>query len=261
LPKRVKVVAVMSAEDARGSEAWTPAPLVVIGCAHSGVRLIREALIGSGQIAWIDTPRLVSATEQIAGLWRAVDGRPAPKSLLAQRSIGGLLRTMVAGRLIDTGCRTWAVATEPMSRECLDLFALLLPTARFICVHRSCHDVVVSGGRSMEWELGGHATIDTLVTRFPTDPVTGWATYWAEQTEALISFEMGHRERCLRLRFEDLRDDRTSTESALASFLASPATLAQADVVPGEVPGWPGCLPSELRARVRALYRELGYES
>lgn len=250
----------MSVEDAVVSEAGTAGPLVIIGCAHSGVRLIREAVLGSGHIAWIDTPRLVSAAGQIAGLWQAVDGRPVSRSPLAQRSIGGLLRMMVTGRLIDTGCRTWAVAAEPMSLESLDLFALLLPAARFVCMYRSCHAVVVSGTRAIKWELGGHVAIDALVTRFPADPVTGWATYWAEQTEILASFEMAHGDRCLRLRFEDLSDDHARTESVLSSFLASPVNVTRPDVAPGAAPGWPGCLPARLSERVAALSRELGYE-
>jgi hypothetical protein len=234
-------------------------PLIVAGCAFAGVRTLREAVLACESMAWIDAPRFVHLGHQLAGLWTRIDGRP---NVSLQRSaIGALLNAMLIGRLAGSGARSWAAATEPAPSEGLDFFATLLPTARFICLHRRCDTVALSVVRARPWGISGAgATLDAYATKHPWNQATALTDYWATQTQALLAFEAAHADRCLRVRFEDIIADKTGVESRLAGFAGLPLRLQTADddVVTGSLPS--DQLPDGLLRRVNDLMEELKYE-
>jgi hypothetical protein len=237
-------------------------PVVVAGCAHSGVRVFREAMLACDRITWIDAPRLVHLGQQIAGLWSRVDARPGPSASVQRAAIGSLLRAMVLGRLATSGTRSWAVATEPAPREGLEFFAALFPAARFICLHRRCDAVAVSAVRARPWGISGAgASLDAFAKRHPGNQAAALAEYWDAQTRALLAFEAARPDRCLRVHFEDVSEDRARVESEVLRFTGMALKLRADpdDAGTGVLP--PDQMPEGLLGRVNELIGQLGYET
>jgi Sulfotransferase family len=243
------------------NESVSTGPVVVVGCAQSGVRVFREAILACDQITWIDAPRLVHLGRQISGLWSRVDARVGSSSSVQRTAIGSLLTSMVIGRLASSGTRSWAVATEPAPCEGLEFFAGLFTKARFICLHRRCDAVALSAVRARPWGISGAgASLDAFATRHPWNQAAALAEYWEAQTRALLAFEAAQPDRCLRVRLEDVSEDQAGVESEILRFTGLPLTLRTDpdDAGPGAFP--PDQLPEGLLSQVNELIEELGYD-
>ena len=118
--------------------------IVVLGSAHSGISLLRRALMARDDVVWIDAPGLVHLGHQVARVWSRVDGRPATSSALARKAIGAMLQSMILGRLALDGGGAWASTTAPSPREGVEFFSEMFPATRFLCLHRRCDQVIES---------------------------------------------------------------------------------------------------------------------
>jgi hypothetical protein len=209
---------------------------------------------------------------RIRSIWRRVEGRPGmAMSHLAAAAICRLVTAQVTTVLASSGQTRWCeLATAPA--DAAETFLQVFPHARFVCVHRSCLDVVRAGVRANPWGLQGQSLSPYLLT-YPGNSVAALAAYWANSAEQLIAFEKANPEAAHRVRYEDVavHPDRVLASVRAALGLGSaerdgafPAQAeAQADPdtastepeakVPTEM------IPEPLRQRISHLHAELGY--
>jgi protein-tyrosine sulfotransferase len=240
-------------------------PVIVVGSAQSGVALLRQALAAGGSVTWVDAPGLVHLGHQVARTSAMVQGRADGTSALARKAVSSLIQVLITARLAADGRPTWSATTVPEPQDGLEFFADMVPTARFVCLHRRWDTVVRSLLTARPWGIDPGTGFDRFTIRHPLSPAAAVAEYWAAHTAALAGFETAHPDRCLRVRYEDMLADPAGVSSLLQDF-----TGAQVDIVADEagalsargtavMPAAPEQVPVELMARVNDLMTGLGY--
>jgi len=114
------------------------------------------------------------------------------------------------------GKQRWCNKT-PSDLPFVDLFRLLWPEARFLCLHRHARDVAASCLEISQY--GFMRELAPFVMGSPTNTVAAMLRSWAEKTEKILDFERRWPERCLRLRYEDLVRQPGPTLAGVLDFL------------------------------------------
>jgi Sulfotransferase family len=207
----------------------------------------------------------------LAAAWQRIDGRTA-LSPLALASIRTLADTMATTILAQAGRRRWCETAyaEPASAE---IFLQAFPDARFVCLHRSCPDMVHTALRVSANALPRRPFAEYSAS-YPASRTAAIAAYWVQATERILQFEEEHRETCLRVRYEDLAGRPGPAADDIFAFLqldnGSPADqlwLAEGPGPPtdelrgpGHRPVIPaGQLPVPLQDDINGLLDRLGY--
>jgi protein-tyrosine sulfotransferase len=166
----------------------------------------------------------------------------------------------------------WCECAVP-ARAAAETFLGLFPGTRFVCLHREASQVIRAALARSPWGLAGQAYRPFIAAQ-PGSTVAALATYWIAHTEALLTFQADHPDKCLRVRFEDLTGAMGSTPAALNSFLGLAATgypglpspredyppVHHADAPPSAA--FPlEQLPPPVLAQVNGLLGQLGYPS
>ena len=192
-------------------------------------------------------------------------------SCLAAAAIRRLVMAQITAILASSGQPQWCeLATA--SPSAAETFLQVFPHARFVCVHRSCLDVVRAGVQANPWGLHGQGFTPFLLT-YPGNSVAALAAYWATSAEQLIAFERANQEATHRARYEDVA---THPDQALAAVQAAlriggresddalplqHGWLAEPAIAPAEpeakVPT--EMIPAPLRQRISHLHVQLGY--
>ena len=245
------------------------APIVVLATEYSGAGRLRSLLDDLPGVAFTAGTGILPLCEQAAAVWRTVDGQPdGPPSRLALTSARALADGIIVSLLARTGKRRWCEFCHAMP-DTAQTFALLYPGTRFVCLHRSCGNVIRAALDASPWGLADPALVP-FVRAYPISTTAALAAYWTAYTQSLLAFEAAHPSAVLRVRFEDLAEA-GQTAGAVASFLgaASPGdgtALALDDqgqldpvVAPvmADLPA--GLIPPVLLAQANDLQRQLGY--
>jgi protein-tyrosine sulfotransferase len=99
----------------------------------------------------------------------------------------------------------------------IDILQPLFPEAQYICLHRSCMDVVHS---CLEYcRLGYAGRLADFVSRRPDNIVDALIDSWCDRAQDLIAFERSNPGRCFRLRYEDVVSDPVGVAGRLFAFL------------------------------------------
>src|ERR1035441_8887252 len=104
--------------------------------------------------------------------------------------------------------------------RCAETFLQLYPSAKFICLHRRCPEVILAGVNANPWGLEDSA-FKSFTAGYPGNAVAAIAAYWAASTEPLLEFEQAHPGSCHRVRYEDLTSCPDQARAEIASFLPS----------------------------------------
>ena len=194
-----------------------------------------------------------------------------------RRTIDGLMSKFA----IERGVQVWC-EKSPGNLRYLDYLANAYPDALYICLYRSCHDVVRSC-LSLSRE-GFMSDLIPYVREQPGNLVAAMTLNWVEQNERLIRFELRNPWISVRVRYEDLVARPTSEVARLLDFLGLPPDsgivnrafsvphgsgggdskivtrdgITKASVSAVDELSWDGISPS-LRHRVNELSRILGY--
>jgi hypothetical protein len=221
-------------------------PVVVLACGYSGAARIQRLLARSPALACTSGTGLLPACAQAAAAWRQVDNRAGPLSSLAVSSIRAMASSMISIMLAEVGKPRWCeVCFSPPSVG--EAFLELYPQTQFLCLHRSCPDVVRAG---LDANPGaGHAAI---------------AAYWAERTESLLRFREAHPDACRQVRYEDLagRPVQEARETFAFLGLGEPAPVLAGEEADDPLAGVPlpaSHLPIPLADRINELQGRLGY--
>jgi hypothetical protein len=238
-------------------------PVIVLGYQHGGSRRLQQLLAADRSLACTAGIELLPACDQAAAAWRQADGRPdGPLSALAAASVRSMTAALITAALARTGQQRWCEIARPGPAPAtfLDLF----PGTRYICLHRSCPDVIRATLTAHPWGLAGLEYARYMLTH-PASTLAALAAYWAEHTELLLAFERDNPAACIRVRYEDMTHD-NAARRGLWDFLGlDPRMLPDAGlpaVPPGHDrdAGFPaGNIPPGRLARLDELHADLGY--
>lgn len=157
-------------------------------------------------------PAAPLSTEQ----WMAGECPPGEAAALVLAQTRALVDKIMGDYARARGKQRWCNKT-PSDLPCADLFRLLWPEARFLCLHRQARDVAASC-----LDISRHGFMRELapyVMTSPTNTVAAMLRSWAEKTEKILDFERRWADRCLRLRYEDLVRQPAETLAGVLEFL------------------------------------------
>jgi hypothetical protein len=209
-------------------------------------------------------PLCVAAAET----WRRAEGRDEQlMSRLAVSTIRGLIGAQVTTILASAGKTRWcelAVIDPGVVRPFLDVF----PDAVFVCVHRSCLDVIRTGIQASPWGLQGQG-LAPYVLSYPGNNVAALAAWWANSTEELLAFEDANPRVTRRVLYEQAigaGETLTALRGWLGLGAGGGATLPEypdsawpsvQESLPPQVPV--EMIPPLLLQRINSLHVKLGY--
>jgi protein-tyrosine sulfotransferase len=214
--------------------------------------------------------------------WLAGEQPPGPASELVRQQTRAAVDQIMGDYARARGKTRWCNKT-PGDLHYADLFRLLWPEARFLCLHRQGYDVAASC-----LEVSQHGFMRELapyVMASPTNTVAAMLRSWTEKTEKILDFERRWPGACHRLLYEDLvREPQSTLERALEFLGLEPCPhlhhmalrqphhrgggdpkVWQTDAVRSDRVGTgqtlpKGHIPGPLAAQVRALHEQLGYQ-
>jgi Sulfotransferase family len=248
-------------------------PVIVLSYAHSGSGKVQDALAAGTGLACTSGTGILPLCASAAETWRRVEARDGrAMSRLAAVTIRSLVAAQVTAILAGAGKARWCeLSTAPPGTA--EPFLQLFPAARFVCVHRSCLDVIRAGVRVSPWGLPGQGMIPHLLS-YPGNNVAALVSYWASAAEQLLAFEEAHHDPSHRVRYEDVISDPDGALAAVKAALQleiSPQEDAfldpPAEDRPQTSPDEPEMqvpvemIPEPLRERIARLHAQLGYPS
>jgi Sulfotransferase family len=249
-------------------------PIVVLTYARSGVARLHTLLDAHPAVACFSGAGLASLCSRAIDAWQQVESQSGTgPSRLAMSATRSMINTMVSVHLVQRGKPRWC-DTTPGSAAAASTFLDLYPKTRFICLHRRCTDMISAAISASPWNLTGYG-IEPFAAAHPGNHVATLADYWASHTEAMLAAEENHRDRCHRMRYEDLAAIPETAADDMFAFLGldPPRTIQLSSAQPGpglsamrepeanargpDVPT--ALLRPRLLARVNKLHASLGY--
>jgi protein-tyrosine sulfotransferase len=249
-------------------------PIVVLTYARSGVARLHALLDAHPAVACFSGAGLAPLCSRAIDVWQQVEARSATgPSRLAMSATRSMINTMVSMRLMERGKPRWC-DTTPGGADAASRFLDLYPKAKFICLHRRCADMISATISASPWNLMGYG-IEPFAAAHPGNHVATLADYWASHTEAILAVEINHKDRCHRIRYEDLAAVQGKAADDMFAFLGldPPAAIhvggaEQSPRLPvmdesdvnargQDVPT--GSIQPRLLARVNELHARLGY--
>ena len=204
------------------------APVVVLATPYSGTERLRSLLDRVPGLACTSGTGILPLCEQALAVWGGADGRPgqAPSALAVSstRSLADIIITTV---LAQEGKWRWCETCTAMP-PVAEAFLRLYPAARFVCLYRSCSDVIRAIVDASRWGIAS-PLLAPFISAHPGSTAAALTAYWAAHTEGLLAFERSHPQAVLRIRLEDLASAEQQTARAVTSFLG----VTGLDVAPG----------------------------
>jgi len=197
---------------------------------RSGSTLLRFLLDGHPDLACPPETSLPQLLAQLAVVWSLIEGAPlsanrgdAPPQV-PDAAIAGIRHTvdmMTGSYLARRGKRRFCDKSLG-SASFADLLLRIYPEAKFICLYRHPTDMIRSGIEACPWGLNGYG-FDQYIGASPGNAVLALARYWLENTGLITAFEEQHRDRCHRVRYEDLVTDPERAAREICAFIGVPA--------------------------------------
>ena len=250
----------------------TNGPVVVLSYAYAGADRVQQLLAAGSPLACTSGTGIIPQCAAAAETWQRIEGQQGTAmSRLAAASIRGLVTAQVTAILAGSGQPRWCeMATA--SPEAATTFLQVFPQASFVCVHRSCLEMVRAGAQASPWGLQGQSFMRFLMT-YPGNTVAALAAYWVTSAEQLLAFERANPAATHRVRYEDVTTEPAQALAAVRADLGlgraegDDGPLAQPEWLtePGDGPAEPDVrvpvemIPEALFQRIRHVHAELGY--
>lgn len=201
-------------------------PVFVLCMGRSGSTLLRFLLDAHPELACPPETSLPALCGQLAVVWSLIEGAPlsanrgdAPPQVpdAAIAGIRRMLDEMTGGYLARRGKKRFCDKSLG-SASTAGLLLRIYPQARFVCLYRHPMDMIRSGLDACPWGLNGYG-FDPYAGSSPGNAVLALARYWLDHATAIAAFEEQHRDRCHRVRYEDLVAAPEETAEDLFHFL------------------------------------------
>ena len=203
-------------------------PLFIVSAERSGSTLLRYVLDTQDDIG---SPGEIGLGELCSSLMRVLSRlrlRPPSPDLLTTGSddaiyceIRQLVSSMMSSYLQRVHKRIWCDKT-PFNLQFISIINSVFPTARYICLYRSCLDYAASCLEASRFGLT--SGLQPYAFRFPENFVRAMVESWAEKTEAILAVEKEWPARSFRIRYEDFVCNAESELGRLCEFLNLPWT-------------------------------------
>jgi hypothetical protein len=255
-------------------QAPAAGPVVVLTYSFSGWRRLQGVLERVPELACTAGTGVLDMCAMAARAWANVEeGDGEHMSSLAATSIRAMVISMMTVMVTRSSrARRWCetATADPAAAEA---FLRIVPGTQFLCLHRSCPDMVRAVLGSSPWGITGGQFTPYLLAH-PANASAAIAACWADSAGQLLDFESRHPESALRVRYEDLASDPAATSQAISDFTgvtpASPVPERTEDELPGDGPGggdpagldtrFPvAMLPPPLIQRINHLHEQLNY--
>jgi hypothetical protein len=247
-------------------------PIIVLSYAYAGAERVQNALAVGSSLGCTSGTGIIPQCAAAAEVWRRIEGQQGTTmSRLAAAAIRGLVTAQIAAILASSGQPRWCelATAAPGAAE---TFLQVFPDAHFVCVHRSCLDVIRAGVQANPWGLQPQSFRPFLLA-YPGNSVAALAAYWVTSTEQLLGFERANQQATDRVRAEDVTAQPGQALAGVRAALGIGDT--ESDNIPPAQRGWltePGgapaqpdatvpaeMIPQPLRERITDLHAELGY--
>lgn len=246
-------------------------PVIVLSYLHSGAQFVQDALAEDTELVCTAGTGILLQCQTAAAAWARISNHTDDTmSPLAMSSIRALVSTQLTVILADAGRPRWCelVIASPSA---VQTFLQVVPSARCVCVHRACSEVVSAAIAAHPWGLASPA-LARFVIRYPGNSVAAAAAYWLFATERLLAFEARHPRSAVRVRYEDVVADEHELDIVRSALDLNRHTIPRvAQTVPrrlnpagteqdAEALQLPAdMIPDELRKRIDSLHAQLGY--
>jgi hypothetical protein len=249
-------------------------PVVVLSFSFSGWRRLQGELERVPELACTAGTGVLGMCDMAARAWANVEESDGEHmSSLAVRSIRAMVVCMMTVVLTrNSSARRWC-ETATAGSAAAETFLRIVPGTQFLCLHRSCPDVVRTVLSSSPWGIiGGQFT--PYLQAYPANTTAAIMACWADSTGQLLDFESRHPESALRVRYEDLTSDPAATWHAISDFTGMTPASAVRELAADELPGggtsggepagldtgFPvALLPPQLIQRINHLHEQLDY--
>ena len=247
-------------------------PIIVLSYAYAGAERVQDALAEGSSLGCTSGTGIIPQCAAAAEAWRRIEGQQSTTmSRLAAAAIRGLVTAQIAAILASSGQPRWCelATAAPGAAE---TFLQVFPDAHFVCVHRSCLDVIRAGVQANPWGLQAQSFKPFLLA-YPGNSVAALAAYWMTSTEQLLGFERANQQAADRVRYEHVTTQPGQALAAVRAGLGLSDT--DSDGIPPAQQGWPiesgdapaqpdatvpaEMIPQPLRQRITQLHAELSY--
>src|SRR5262249_21608509 len=113
--------------------------------------------------------------------------------------------------------------------EHLGVLGSLFPDAQYVCLHRSCLDVVYSLLELFRFGFTGRYA--QMAARSPENTIDAMIATWTDATQAILEFEAAHAHQCIRVRYEDFVADAKAAAERIFSFLGLDGAASAVDAM------------------------------
>jgi hypothetical protein len=262
-----------AARDLATADAGAPnSPIIVLSYPYAGAERVQDALAEGSSLGCTSGTGIIPQCAAAAEAWRRIEGQQSmTMSRLAATAIRRLVTAQIATILASSGRRRWCELTTA-APGAAEIFLQVFPDAHFVCVHRSCLDVIGAGVQANPWGLQGPGLRPFLLA-YPGNSVAALAAHWVNSTEQLLGFERANQQATDRVRYEDVTTQPGRALAAVRAALVLGET--DSDDSPPAQRGWLtelGAAPAEpdatvpaemipqpLREQITHLHAELGY--
>jgi hypothetical protein len=247
-------------------------PIIVLSYAYAGAERVQNALAVSSSLSCTSGTGIIPQCAAAAEAWRRIEGQQGTTmSRLAAAAIRGLVTAQIAAILASSGQPRWCeLATA--APDAAETFLQVFPDAHFVCVHRSCLDVIRAGVQANPWGLQAQS-LKPFLLAYPGNSVAALAAYWVTATEQLLGFERANQRATDRVHYEDVTARPGQALAAVRAGLGLGGL--ESDDMPPAQRGWQTeqadapaepdarvpaeMIPQPLRQRIAQLHAELGY--
>ena len=167
-------------------------------------------------------------------MWSTIDGHPglAPTVSELSDAAKASIRSAVLVQMRHACRRDAAKIYCDKSLDSVHHLALvdaIFPRARYLVVFRHMMDMIASGLEASPWGFNGFG-FGPFVQSSPGNLVAALANYWLVHVEKALHWEAEHRERCHRIRYEELARDPARVMEGVFSFLGVDIDLTVLDI-------------------------------
>jgi hypothetical protein len=217
---RTAVTAGMAGDGAGGE------PVFVLCAGRSGSTLLRFLLDAHPDLACPPETNVPALCGQLATVWSLIEGAPLSANRgdeppeIPDAAIAGVRETMdrmTGSYLARRGKKRYCDKSLGTARFAY-LMTRIWPQTKFICLFRHPMDVIASGMEACPWGLNGYG-FDPYIAETPGNAVFALARFWADNAATILAAEEEYKERCHRVRYEDMVADPQAVADGVFEFL------------------------------------------